>query len=167
MRTSSELIPSTTNLYISQSEIVFIFMRSTLGNPQDDRRKHEAYALRNIGVAVIRELLWVSVEDVLQYQQALQPYRLNRADKKTVKKQGHTTLPASPPAMSANPTKRTTLALQTALESPKPSSPRTLSLSIRLMIKYPRREQMPGTQSTKLTCTGGGASGASGGPQGA
>ena len=60
-------------------------MGSTLCNPQDDRRKHETYTLGNIGVAVVRELLGVSVEDVLQDQQALQPYRLSRANKITSK----------------------------------------------------------------------------------
>ena len=76
----------------------------------------------------------------------------------------HTTLPARPPAMNANPMKRNNRALHTALESPNPSSPLTLSLSMRLMIRYPSREQMPGIQSTKVTWTGGSVSG--GDPQG-
>ena len=75
-----------------------------------------------------------------------------------------TTLPASPPAMNANPIKRNSRALHTALESPNPSSPLTRSLSMRLMIKYPSKEQMPGIQSTKVIWTG--ASVVGGDPQG-
>lgn len=56
--------------------------------------------------------------------------------------------------MRAKPMKRTSLALQTALESPKPSSPLTLSLSIMFMTRYPSSEHIPGTQSTKVTWTG-------------
>ena len=70
-------------------------------------------------------------------------------------KGSRTTLPASPPAIRANPMNKINLALHTALESPKPSSPRTLSLSMMLMTRYPRNEQMPGIQSTNVTCTGG------------
>ena len=66
-------------------------------------------------------------------------------------------LPARPPAMNANPIKRISRALHTARESPNPMSPRTLSLSIMLIMMYPKREQMPGTQSTKVTWTGGGS----------
>lgn len=72
-----------------------------------------------------------------------------------------TTLPASPPAMSANPMKRMSRARQTARASPKPSSPRTRSLSMRLMMSMPRSDEMPGTQSTNETCTGGGICGSS------
>lgn len=54
---------------------------------------------------------------------------------------------------------RNSLALHTALESPNPSSPRTRSLSMRLITRYPRREQIPGIQSTNDTCTGGSWSG--------
>ena len=70
-----------------------------------------------------------------------------------------TTLPARPPAMRAKPMKRNNRARHTALESPKPSSPRTRSLSIKFTTSMPSREQIPGTQSTKPTCTGGGTSG--------
>ena len=72
----------------------------------------------------------------------------------------HTTLPARPPAINANPIKRNNRALHTALESPNPSSPLTLSLSMRFMTKYPSKEQMPGIQSTKVTWTGASVSGA-------
>jgi hypothetical protein len=49
---------------------------------------------------------------------------------------------------------KTSLALHTALESPNPSSPLTLSLSIMFITRYPSNEQIPGTQSTKVTWTG-------------
>lgn len=75
------------------------------------------------------------------------------------KKQTLTTLPANPPAMNANPMNKNSLARQTARESPKPSSPLTRSLSMRLTMIIPSSEQMPGTQSTKETCTGGGTCG--------
>lgn len=64
-----------------------------------------------------------------------------------------TTLPARPPAINAKLMNKKSLALQTALESPNPSSPRTRSLSIKLTTSIPRREQIPGTQSTNVTCT--------------
>jgi hypothetical protein len=65
-----------------------------------------------------------------------------------------TTLPASPPAIMAKPMNKNKRARQTARESPKPSSPRTRSLSIKFTTSRPRRENMPGSQSTKATCTG-------------
>lgn len=68
-----------------------------------------------------------------------------------------TMLPARPPAIKANPIKRISRARHTARESPNPTSPRTLSLSIMLIMMYPKREQIPGTQSTKVTWTGGGS----------
>ena len=62
--------------------------------------------------------------------------------------------------MNANPIKRNDRALDTALESPNPSSRLTLSLSMRLTIKYyPSKEQLPGIQSTRETCTGASESG--------
>ena len=64
-----------------------------------------------------------------------------------------TTLPARPPAIKAKLINKNSLALQTAFESPNPSSPRTRSLSIRLTTSMPRREQIPGIQSTNVTCT--------------
>ena len=66
-----------------------------------------------------------------------------------------TTLPAKPPAMKANPMNKNSLARHTALESPNPSSPLILSLSMRFTTRNPRKEQMPGIQSTNDTCTGG------------
>ena len=68
--------------------------------------------------------------------------------------------------MNANPMNKNNLARHTALESPKPSSPRILSLSIMLMMKYPMSEQMPGIQSTKVTWTGGSSSPPPGLPHG-
>jgi hypothetical protein len=67
-----------------------------------------------------------------------------------------TTLPASPPAMNANPRNRNSLAFQTtllsllenALLSP---SPRRCALFTRLTTSSPIIEQMPGIQSAKLT----------------
>ena len=61
--------------------------------------------------------------------------------------------------MNANPIKRDNCALHTALESPNRSLPLTVSLSMRLIIKYPSKEQMPGIQSTKVTWTGASESG--------
>ena len=58
--------------------------------------------------------------------------------------------------MSAKPMKRKSLARQTARESPKSSCPCTRSLSMRLMTIMPSNEQIPGSQSRKVTCTGGG-----------
>ena len=50
--------------------------------------------------------------------------------------------------------------LHTALESPNPSLPLTLSLSMKLTIKYyPSKEQMPGIQSTRETWIGASESG--------
>ena len=72
-----------------------------------------------------------------------------------------TTLPARPPAMSANPINKNNLARHTARASPKSSCPCTRSLSMRLMTIIPKREQMPGSQSTKETWTGGGICGSS------
>lgn len=69
------------------------------------------------------------------------------------KKEPLTTLPARPPAIKAKLINKRSLALQTAFESPSPSSPRTRSLSIKLTTSIPRREQIPGTQSTNVTCT--------------
>ena len=71
-------------------------------------------------------------------------------------------MPARPPAKNANPIKRNNHALHTALqvESPNPLLPLTMSLSMRLTIKYyPSKDQMPGIQSTKVTWTGASESG--------
>lgn len=67
-----------------------------------------------------------------------------------------TTLPASPPASSANPKNSTSLAFQATPfpEYEKESADRR-DLSIELMTSIPRAEQIPGIQSTKVTCTGG------------
>lgn len=69
-----------------------------------------------------------------------------------------TILPATPPAIKAKPTNSIALALHTARLSPlpKPSSPLTLSLSIKDDINIPMSVHMPGIQSRKVTWTGGG-----------
>ena len=132
-----------------------------MSNPQNNNRKHESDTLWNVGVTVIGELCRIIVQDVFQNQDSLDVIK-NKSRLKIWKKlflTEHTTLPARPPAMNANPIKRNNRALHTALESPNPSSPLTLSLSMRLMIRYPSKEQMPGIQSTKVTWTGGSVSG--------
>ena len=129
-----------------------------MSNPQNNNRKHESETLRNIGVTVIGELCRVVLQDVFQNQDSLGT-GISPDQKHEETPNRHTTLPARPPAMNANPIKRNNRALHTALESPNPSSPLTLSLSMRLMIKYPSKEQMPGIQSTKVTWTGASESG--------
>ena len=64
--------------------------------------------------------------------------------------------------MKAKLINKNSRALQIALESPNPSSPRTRSLSIKLTMSIPRREQIPGIQSTNVTCTSTGSVSCSG-----
>lgn len=60
------------SLRTSESQIVFILATGIMGNPQNNSRKHESDALRNIGVTVIVELLRVVVQDILQNQDSLE-----------------------------------------------------------------------------------------------
>ncbi len=66
----------------------------------------------------------------------------------------HTTAPANPPAIRANPKKSTSLAFHATLvpEYVKLSALRR-DFSIELMTSMPSAEQMPGIQSTNLMCT--------------
>lgn len=67
-----------------------------------------------------------------------------------------TTLPASPPANSANPKNSTSLAFHaTPFPEYENESADSRDLSIELMTSMPKAEQIPGIQSTKVTCTGG------------
>lgn len=82
-----------------------------------------------------------------------------------------TMLPARPPAMRANPTKRNNLARHAtppelqlvALQSAPPSSAIRRDLSIRLTMIMPSVAHRPGVQSAKLTRTGTGSYGESSG----
>lgn len=137
-----------------ESEVVFVFAAAVLGEPQDDSREHQQEVLGQVGVSVIGEGIAVASENVFHDEDGLWIHLGQKRERNTEQKE-RTTLPASPPAMSANPMNKNNLALQTALESPNPSSPLILSLSIMTTIKYPNSEQMPGIQSTKETWTGG------------
>lgn len=64
-----------------------------------------------------------------------------------------TTLPASPPASSANPKNRTSLAFQaTPLPEYEKLSADKRDLSMLLMTSIPSALQIPGIQSTKVMC---------------
>lgn len=60
------------SLQTSERQIVFILAAGVMGNPQNNSRKHESDALRNIGITVIVELLRVVVQDILQNQDSLE-----------------------------------------------------------------------------------------------
>lgn len=67
-----------------------------------------------------------------------------------------TTLPANPPANSANPRNRTSLAFQaTPLPEYEKLSADSRDLSMLLITSIPSAEQIPGIQSTNVMCTGG------------
>lgn len=77
---------------------------------------------------------------------------------------GRTRLPATPPAMRANPTKRKALARHATLPPLyESSSPMSRALSIRLTMIMPSVAHRPGAQSAKVTWTGTGSNGESSG----
>ena len=152
----------------SESEIVFVFAVGVLRYPEDDGREHKGYVLRDVGVAVVGILLGVGGDYIFQDQDGLHAPQGENSWLSTDETQNRglgplTALPASPPAINANPMNKNRRALHTALESPNPSSPLILSLSMRLTTRKPKREQIPGIQSTKVTWTGGGICGSPGG----
>ena len=55
----------------SERQIVFILATGIMGKPQNNSRKHESDALRNIGITVIIELLRVAVQHIFQNQHSL------------------------------------------------------------------------------------------------
>lgn len=126
------MIESEMSVALSEGEIVLIFAARALSNPQHNGGEHHANALRDVGISIVYELLGVVVEHIFQDQHGLGKGSVVFQHKED---RVHTTLPASPPAIRANPMNRNSRALHTALESPNPSSPRILSLSIMLMTR--------------------------------
>ena len=144
-------------------EVVLVLSTAALGYPKHNRRKHQPDVLRDVTVTVVLVHFGIVVQDVLEDQDALEGVghaldacirrKVGKRFQGNVRREALTTLPARPPAIKAKLINKKSLALQTALESPNPSSPRTRSLSIKLTIDIPRREQIPGIQSTNVTCT--------------
>ena len=144
-----------------KSKAIIIFGLCILCDPEHNCRQHQSHVLRYVRVAIVCVLFRVVHHDIFEHEERLDgPIIKCLATSNRVVRR--TTLPANPPAIKENPINRKRRARHTALESPY-SSPLILSLSIRLMTSMPRREQMPGIQSTNSTCTGGGIWTSSGG----
>jgi hypothetical protein len=54
-----------------QGQVVLVFAACALSDPENDGRKHEGDTLRNVGVAIVRKLLRVSVQDVFEDKDSL------------------------------------------------------------------------------------------------
>lgn len=49
-----------------QSKVIIVLARRTLRDPEKDSREHHRYVLRNVGIAVVGELVGVPAEDVFK-----------------------------------------------------------------------------------------------------
>ena len=134
-----------------ERQIVIILVRSVLGEPQDNRGKHEGDVLYNAGVTVVDVLRFVPLRKVLDNKNSLFEYWLSEK-RRAIGRTSRTILPANPPAIHANPMNRNNLARHTARESPYPSS--NISLLMMFTTSNPKVAKIPGTQSRKVTCTG-------------
>lgn len=54
-----------------QGQVVLVFAARVLSDPENDGRKHEGDTLRNVGVAIVRKLLRVSVQDIFEDKDSL------------------------------------------------------------------------------------------------
>jgi hypothetical protein len=95
-----------------QSKVVLVLAACALCDPENKRGEHEKDVLGNVGIAVVVELLRIVVEDVLQNQNTLDIIvSVSIRSVKDVRRR--TILPATPPAIMANPMNKNNRALQT------------------------------------------------------
>jgi hypothetical protein len=129
-----------------QGKVVLVLVLRVLCQPEYYRRQHDGDILDNIGVTVVVVDLAIFVEDILQNEDGLR-----QEGQWTTLWNGRlplrTTLPASPPAIKANPMKRNIRARRTYVSPDEKPSPKSCSLLMRFTTSMPSVEQIPGIQS--------------------